>query len=194
MLVLSKGAGTGTKGGTITTWKVRQYVWYRGLGSSVSRSLLLMSNPPFSMLVLWRRPLSQDPVRATSSRFISQSGLACYKFILSIYFVFWCFYWPIEENIDDGFKFVTYWTFYVGAFCECPVSWSKRPRGIRGIPYCIHRIVVVQAVTPVWVHPAFRNSWRLHHRCKMCDTREKILAARATWNWPRSTFTALLLL
>eukprot|EP00752_Nemacystus_decipiens_P006381 g5753.t1 len=53
-----------------------------------------------------------NPVRATTSRFLSARSFLCYKLLAAAYFVFWSFFWPVEENIDDAFKFVTYWEWY----------------------------------------------------------------------------------
>ncbi|CAB1102210.1 unnamed protein product [Ectocarpus sp. CCAP 1310/34] len=56
-----------------------------------------------------------DPVRAVTSRFLSQRSFLCYKVIATIYFVFWCYFWPFGEDIDDAHKFVTYWGWYMAA-------------------------------------------------------------------------------
>lgn len=60
----------------------------------------------------------KDPSLATKSRFLGQGGFNTYKFLMAVYTVFWCVYWPVGENIHDGYKFVTHWTFYTAAFCE----------------------------------------------------------------------------
>lgn len=62
--------------------------------------------------------LSQNPVRATTSRFLSARSFLCYKLLAAVYFVFWCFFWPVAENIDDAHEFVTYWSWYTAAICE----------------------------------------------------------------------------
>lgn len=62
------------------------------------------------------------------SRFLGQSAFRLYKFILAVYFLFWCVYWPAGEGVTDAGQFVTYWTFYVGAICEFGPSnteWSS---------------------------------------------------------------------
>lgn len=76
----------------------------------------LFFNPP-----VWSLPSavhSQDPTLASTSRFLGQQGFIWYKFLISIYFVFWCIWWPLVEEIYDGYKFVTYWTFYMAALRE----------------------------------------------------------------------------
>ena len=62
--------------------------------------------------------MSQDPVRATTSRFLSPRAFLCYKLLATVYFVFWSFFWPIEENVDDAHEFVTYWVWYMANICE----------------------------------------------------------------------------
>lgn len=62
--------------------------------------------------------MSQNPVRATTSRFLSPRGFLCYKLLATAYFVFWSFFWPVEEKIDDAHEFVTYWEWYIATICE----------------------------------------------------------------------------
>ncbi|CAM9688725.1 unnamed protein product [Pylaiella littoralis] len=54
-----------------------------------------------------------DPVRATTSRFLSPRSFLCYKILVCVYFVFWSVFWPVGEDVDDAHKFVTYWTWYI---------------------------------------------------------------------------------
>lgn len=61
---------------------------------------------------------AQDPSLASKSRFLGRWPFNAYKFIMALYAVFWCVYWPVVERINDGFKLVTHWTFYVSAICE----------------------------------------------------------------------------
>lgn len=55
---------------------------------------------------------------ATKSRFLPQCVFNLYKVALATYFVFWCFYWPAADEIYDGWKYYTHYTFYVTAICE----------------------------------------------------------------------------
>ena len=71
---------------------------------------------------------TQDPVRATSSRFLSRCCFISYKVLLTTYFVFWTIYWPTEDNVDDAYLYVTYWTFYITAICEFFFSSSRSLR------------------------------------------------------------------
>lgn len=68
------------------------------------------------MYALRRR--TQDAERATSSRFLSRCCFISYKVLLTTYSVFWTVYWPVEDNVDNAYLFVTYWTFYTTAICE----------------------------------------------------------------------------
>lgn len=62
--------------------------------------------------------MPQNPVRATTSRFLSPRGFLCWKLLATVYTVFWSFFWPVEENIDDAHEFVTYWEWYMATICE----------------------------------------------------------------------------
>lgn len=43
-----------------------------------------------------------------------------YKIVLAAYFVFWSVYWPVGEEILNGWRFYTHYTFYVATICERP--------------------------------------------------------------------------
>ncbi|CAN0075030.1 unnamed protein product [Scytosiphon promiscuus] len=54
-----------------------------------------------------------DPGRAMASRFLSPASFLCYKFLATVYFVFWSIFWPVGEDVDDAHEFVTYWGWYM---------------------------------------------------------------------------------
>lgn len=59
----------------------------------------------------------QDPVLASTSRFIGQQSFVVYKAMVAIYFVFWCIWWPVLDGIAI-YEYLTYWSFYLGSACE----------------------------------------------------------------------------
>lgn len=111
---------------------------------------------------------SQDAVRATSSRFLSRCCFISYKMFLTTYFVFWTIYWPTEDNVDDAYLYVTYWTFYITAICEyipcwlmlyvdrgilavCVVSCSSRPLPVRiNTLYVLRHYTTTNTSTRSW--------------------------------------------
>lgn len=60
----------------------------------------------------------QDALLASTSRLLGQGHFVTYKTVTTLYFFFWCIWWPYS-NGDDIWEFVTYWSFYVSNVCEC---------------------------------------------------------------------------
>lgn len=56
-------------------------------------------------------------LRAGTSRFLGPCSFILYKFLASIYGLFWCVWWPMYDEIETYLP-LNFWTFYVGTACE----------------------------------------------------------------------------
>lgn len=91
---------------------------FRSLGVPLASICLLQAlRCCHAWLCAMRLPLTQDRVLAKTSRLLPQTVFALYKVILAMYGIFWCIYWPAVKHFFV-YKWVTFWTFYVGTVCE----------------------------------------------------------------------------
>lgn len=86
---------------------------------------------------------------ASTSRFISQAPFVLYKGLLCTFYLFWCVRWPLADYTDI-FLFVTYWTWYIGALCECTASYTMLAVSAASASAGVVVVVVVLVVV-VWL-------------------------------------------